>query len=276
MAVVQWIRVHQPGVLTPLLVRLRTIATWARPAGRERARADMRLLLDDEPSDALARRHVAFSCLRSEARFHPGPLTRQHVVGVEHLAAARARGHGVVVTFVHHGHYEGSFPSVAAAGQPVRVVVAAESVAAGEGAPGSELWRLHHARTITSHPDCSLVSVEIGFWGMLELLGEGGTIGLAVDFPGGTRPVRFLGREWCGMTSAASLARRSGAAVVPLTSHPTGRCGSYVELGAPLLPDDFTDAATFTDAILAAHEPAVRAWPEAYDVPTQMWAPFPR
>ncbi len=277
MALAQWVRVHKPVLLVPLLVWLRTTVTWARSSGREAARADIRTLLGDVPEaelDALARRHVHFSCLRSEARFHHQVNSRQRVVGGEHLASASALGRGVILGFVHHGHYEGGFPSIAAAGFPLHVVVAAESVAAGEGDPEAELWRVHHARTVVSHPDSRLASVDIGFRGMLGLLADGDTIALACDFPGGQAPVRFLGREWFGMTSVGGLSLRSGAPVVPLISRPDGGDRSYIELGAPILPEDFDDPAALTAAVLAALEPGVRAWPEAYDVPAQMWIPF--
>ncbi len=276
-ALIQGVRVNKPSCLIPLFVWMRARAVWSWSPSREQARTDVRTVVADLPAsdlDALARRHVRFSCLRSESRFHPASHSRQRVVGGAHLTSARARGRGVILAFLHHGHWEGAFPSIAAAGFPLRVVVAAESVAAGEGDPDAEPWRIHQARTMTAHRDSALASVGVGFSGVLELLNHGDTVALACDYPGGRALVRFLDREWFGRTSVGALSLRSGAPVVPLSCHRAGGDASYIELGAPVLPEDFLDPADLTAAVLAALELGVRAWPEAYDVPSQMWMPF--
>jgi len=268
-ASLQHFRERQPSWATPLLIRGRAAAIWARPERREQARAAMRTLLPDAPDDEiedLARRHVEFSCRRAEVRYHPGDLVRQDVVGLEHLEAARAEGRGVVLAFLHHGHYAGSFASIAAQGHAVSIVASSESFA-----PDRPGWLARHIAMATDHPDADAVDVAVGFRGLADLLRNGTTLALSVDGPGPTT-VEFLGHPRRGLTSAAGLAFATGAPVVPVSSCRSGRYGAQVVVWPALRACDHADPNAMTYEILAALEHAVLAWPEAYDVPLELWS----
>lgn len=58
--------------------------------------------------------------------------------------------------------------------------------------------------------------------------------------------------------------------VICVTAHSTPR-GPRLELGAPLLPEDFASPAELLHAIVAHHEAPVLAWPEACDWPRRRW-----
>jgi lauroyl/myristoyl acyltransferase len=257
-------RAKVPTKALPTLVAARTRIGWSRESVREDARAQMRFLLEhsrpDVDLEAVARSYVAYQARRGELRWHPELITSLRVEGVEHLSAAQALGRGVVLSFIHHGIYEGALASVAGLGFPSQMVVYPYMLE-----PDAPLWLQQHVRVATSNGGAP-VSSAIGADGLADLLGRGEIVAIASDVPGRT-PIKLVGREVLGSFGAARLPMATGSPVVVMTSGEEG----VVTLHEPLLPGDHETAQSLLEAILGRHEEALLRRPEAYDLPLSRW-----
>ncbi len=256
-----------PPVLLPLLVAVRTHLAWSRPSVRADARTQMRFLLEHARPDAdlerAARAYVRYQVRRAELRWHPRLITRMRVEGIEHLTRARDRGRGVLLNFMHHGHYDGAFPSFARHGVRCQMVVYPYMLE-----PDAPLWVQQHV-ALACIGGGRPVSAAVGSDGMLDLLRAGEVVAIASDVPGRT-PLRFVGREVLGSFGAARLATDAGAPVVVLTSEEDDR-GAFIRLHPPLAPADFASPRELLEAMLAIHESVQTRWPEATDLPLSRW-----
>ncbi|HEY0952368.1 hypothetical protein [Nocardioides sp.] len=260
-----------PPVLLPLVVALRTRLAWSRASVREDARAQMRFLLEHTRPDAdldadlerAARAYVRYQVRRAELRWHPRLITRLRVEGIEHLSGARDRGHGVLLNFMHHGHYDGAFPSFARHGVRCQMVVYPYMLE-----PDAPLWLQQHV-ALACIGGGRPVSAAVGSDGMLDLLRAGEVVAIASDVPGRT-PLRFVGRDVLGSFGAARLATDAGAPVVVMTSEEDDR-GAFIRLHPPLEPADFASPRELLEAMLAIHESVQVRWPEATDLPLSRW-----
>ena len=261
------LRTAVPVPLLPLLVAARTRLAWSRAAVREDARAQMGFLLEHTRPEAdletVARAYVRYQVRRGELRWHPRLVTGMRVEGIEHLAGARDRGRGVLLNFMHHGYYDGAFPSFARLGVPCRMVVHPYMLE-----PDAPQWLRQHvavACTGGGRP----VSSAVGTAGMLDLLRRGAVLAIASDVPG-RPPLRFVGRDVLGSFGAARLATDAGAPVVVMTSEEDDR-GPCIRVHPPLEPDAFTAPQELLQAMLAIHEAVQTRWPEATDLPLSRW-----
>ena len=256
-----------PRRLLPLLYAVRFALAWPRRAVREDARAQMRFLLErtrtDADLDAVARAYVKHQIRRGELRWHPELLTGLRVVGLEHLTAARSRGKGVVLSFAHHGFYDGAFPSIAREGVPCHMVAYGYMLR-----PDAPAWLRQHVAVATAGGGRA-VSAEIGHAGLVELLGRGEVVAIASDVPGRT-PVRFAGRDVLGSFGAARVSAETGAPTVVLTTE-VDEDGPLIRLHEPLLPSGPGSARGLLDSILRVHEEVQLRWPEATDIPVSRW-----
>lgn len=260
-----------PPVLLPLVVAARTRLAWSRTGVREDARAQMRFLLEhtvpaadlEARVEEAARAYVRYQARRGELRWHPRLLTHLRVEGIEHLVGARDLGRGVMVSFTHHGYYDGAFPSIAAAGVRCHMVVHPYMVE-----PDAPLWIQQHVR-VGSANGGTAVSSAIGAAGMLDLLSRGEVLAIASDVPGRT-PVRFLGHDVLGSFGAARLAADAGSPVVALTSEEDDR-GPYIRLHPPIDPAEFSSPGELLQAMLAVQGETQTRWPEATDLPLSRW-----
>lgn len=262
------LRARVPQWLLPLVWWLRARVDWLRGSVREDARAQMRFLLEhgrpDADLDQVARAYVRYQARRGELRWHPDLITGLPVDGIERLVAARDRGRGVVLNFVHHGYYDGAFPSIGRLGAPAHIVVYPYMLE-----PDCPLWLRQHVvvgRMNGGNP----VSAAVGTEGLAGLLERGEIVALASDVPGRT-PLRFAGREVLGSYGAARLATHTGAPVVVMTSEEDDRGRPVIRLHEPLEPAEFESPAALLDAMLAIHEDVVLRWPEATDLPLSRW-----
>lgn len=256
-----------PGPGMAAVVAARTSLAWRRPAVQEDALAQMRFVLEHtRPGadiEAAARAYVRYQARRGEVRWHPSLVDRLPVHGLEHLTTARDRGRGVVLSFMHHAHYEGSFASIARSGVPCHMVVYPYMLR--DDAP---VWLKQHIRVGTSHGGVP-VSADVGTEGLVDLLGQGAVLAIASDVPGHT-PMRFFGRDVVGSFGAVRLAAATGSPLVVMTSE-LGAEGLTVRLHEPLDPAGFASARELLDVILPIHEAAQVAWPEAIDIPLSRW-----
>ena len=262
-----WVRRLTPAFLVPAVIRLWAALGWRRTAVRDDARRQMGFLVGDaHPElDALARDYAFEMARRGELRWHPRLANDVRLEGAEHLLAAAAPGRGVVLSFMHHGLYDRSFTAVGRLGLPLSMVV--HPYMLGDDAPG---WIRQHVRVNTQGGGAA-VSAEIGTAGMADLLARGGVVALASDVPGRT-PVTFAGRRVLGSFGAARIAADNGAPVVVMTSA-RDEHGEVLRLHPALDPSDFASPHDLLTALLAQHEAAILAWPEATDLPCSRWEP---
>ncbi len=83
----------------------------------------MALLLEESVPgadvEAAARRYVRRQAFRGELRWHQSLISNPRIEGVEHLRSAYAEGRGVLLNYLHHGHWEGTFAGLSQTIAPV-------------------------------------------------------------------------------------------------------------------------------------------------------------
>jgi lauroyl/myristoyl acyltransferase len=261
------IRPRVPKSLVPALVAARYRLAWSRRGVREDAVAQMRFLLEhtrpEADLDEIARGYVRYQARRGELRWHPELITGLRVDGIGFLLGARSAGRGVLLNFVHHGYYDGGFPSIARLGVPSHMVVYPYMLE-----PDAPLWLQQHVKVGTANGGTA-VSAAIGTAGMLEILRRGDVLAIASDVPGRT-PMKFVGREVLGSFGAARLAAEAGSPVVVMTSEEDEQ-GPIIRLHEPLEPADFDTPQALLERMLAIHEDVILRWPEATDLPLSRW-----
>lgn len=263
------VRRRIPRALLPALVEARFRVAWSRPSVRNDARAQMRFVIEHARPDAdlesVARDYVRYQIRRGELRWHPELVTRLRVVGSEHLHRAGQQG-GLVLSFMHHGYYDGAFPSLALGS---RLHMVCYPYMLRDDAPG---WLRQHVRLATVGGGVP-VSTEVGNEGITALLARGEVVAIASDVPGRT-PVRFVGRDVLGSFGAARLAFVTGSPVIVMTTE-VDEAGPFVRLHEPLEPAGLGSPRTLLDRMLAIHESVVARWPEATDLPLSRWGTVP-
>jgi lauroyl/myristoyl acyltransferase len=261
------LRAGVPRPLLPLLVAARSRVAWSRAAVREDARAQMGFLLEhtrpDADLEAAARDYVRYQARRGELRWHPEMITSLRVEGIDHLVGSRDRGRGVVLNFMHHGHYDGAFPSVARLGVRCHTVVYPYMLE--DDAP---LWLRQHVAVACLGGGVA-VSAAVGTEGLTDLLRRGEVVAIASDVPGRT-PLPFVGRQVRGSFGAARLASTTGSPVVLMTSEEDAD-GPVIRLHEPLDPARFSSPQALLERMLATHEAVLLRWPEATDLPLSRW-----
>lgn len=259
-----------PPAAIPALVALRS--RRARSDQREwgLARQQMRFLTGvrdpDADIDALAARYIRLMKWRGEMRWHPRSLTTQQVVGLEHLADARAGGRGVVVSFMHHAFYDGLFGSLAHRGIPCNPVLNPAMYA--DGAPA---W-LTRQRDVMSL-DAPAINAASGTPAVVAALRAGAVVGIATDWASSTT-MDFLGRRVLGASGAARIAHELDVPVVVATSRRDGERdapAAHFVLSQALQPSAFDSVGSLLREMVVRHESAVSVWPEAYDQPLVCW-----
>jgi lauroyl/myristoyl acyltransferase len=266
-ALVESLRRGTPESVLPLVIRLRARIAWSTPSARADAMRQMTFLLAEQAAGAdlqpVARRYVGEMVRRAELRWHPEVATAVPLTGAEHLLAALELGRGVLLSFVHHGLYDRAFASVARTGVALDMMV--HPYMLRDDTPG---WLKQHV-AVNSIGGGRAVSTEIGSAGIAGLLGSGHVVAIASDVPGRS-PVSFAGRSVLGSSGAARIAAAGNAPVVLMTSE-HDKDGERVRLHPALLPNDFGSPEALLEEILARHERAVLAWPEATDLPLSRW-----
>lgn len=260
------VRRATPPPVVPLIVRQRLARVLRDEERWADARAQMAFLLERTRPDAdveeAARRYLERWTWRAELRWRRRMVNRQRVVGIERLIAARERGQGVVLNFMHHGQYEGAFTSLARLGARCEVVVHPKMLQ--KDAPEHLKQHLRAGTHLTNvHP------TTIGSAGITDLVRQGRILGIASDAPG-TSPVTWCGRQVLGSSGAARIAMTVGAPVVLLQTR-VDADGPHLWLSEPVEPADFGSAEELLQEIVTRHEEAVLAYPEAADSPLSRW-----
>jgi lauroyl/myristoyl acyltransferase len=221
----------------------------------------------DQPQDtvdALAAAYLKRMIWRGESRWHPELVTRQKIVGVDRLCALRDSDRGFIISFVHHGDYEGLSPSLAWAGIPTHAIVTSEMFAEKQPA-----WLRQQGRVVCFNEGVTLLDVAAGSAGIRQVLRRGGGVSIAADVPGRT-PVRFLGHDLVLASGAARLAVETDSPVAVVTAHSDPEypdACAMLKVADVLEPKDFMTVEDLLSVMVRLHERAFLAWPEASEYP---------
>lgn len=262
----QRLRRAVPARAVPAVVRWRVDRLWRNEAFRLGTEAQMRTMLaqtgraDEAP--AIARAHAQHMLARAYLRWHPRTITRQRVHGAEWLTTRRDANRAVVLSFLHHGQYDGMFASLARYGVHCDALVMPDLMRAD-----TPLALKQHVRVVRM--GARVVPAVGGTDAIAARLGPGVVLAIASDIPGRT-PVTFLGRRVLGSFGAARIAAMTDSPVVLIT-HRRDEEGPYLHVDPPLEPSAFDDARALLDEMLARHSAAVLAWPEAVEAPGARW-----
>lgn len=207
----------------------------------------------------LARAYAERTMLRGWLRWHPRTLTRQRVVGIEHLTTGRDPSRSIILSFMHHNQYDGMFASLARAGAHCHILALADVLV-----PNAPAQLKQHMRVVGR--DSTLVPTTGGTATVLATLKPGVVMAIASDVASRT-PVEFLGRKVMGSFGAARIASMTNSQVVLVTSVRDDEDSHHLQVHAPLEPATFEDPAHLLVEMLRRHGEAVLAWPEAFDTP---------
>jgi len=169
--------------------------------------------------------------------------------GIEHLRGALAGGRGAVVVSAHYGNWEAVRLAALRAGMPCGIIYRAFNN------------RYLDAFTLRLIPCMGEPVLQKGAPGLRELiahLGRGGAVMILVDQRNSGAPfLDFLGQPAETMLTAAELARRTGAALIPAFGR-RDVPGRRFEVGVEPLVEVETPAAA-----MAAVNAAIGRWIES-------------
>ncbi|MEO5561666.1 MAG: LpxL/LpxP family Kdo(2)-lipid IV(A) lauroyl/palmitoleoyl acyltransferase [Dokdonella sp.] len=180
------------------------------------------------------------------------PLT---IEGLEHLATARAAGHGVLLVGAHFSHLE-----LCARLVSQRIPIAGMY---REHADAAFEWAIKRARL--RYADAMFAKDELRQ--TLRYLKDGGTVWYAPDQDMRGKDVvfaPFFGVPAATITATHHLARLSGAKVIPFFHRRLAVGGYAIRLEAPIEPFPTNDAVADTARVNASIERMVREAPSQY------------
>ena len=255
-----------PAPLVPLVARTRASLAWRDASHRQWAIEEMAHLFADahlgRDAETLGREFARMYKLRGELRMHPELVTRQRIENVGVLVD-RDPDRPCVLNFVHHGHFDGLFGSLARHG--VRCHVVTDTLLASPDGP--PYFAQHLAVVRTGGAEILWTSLKSA--GLLDRLQPGVVMAIASDVPGNTE-VSLFGRRWSMASGAARLAHATSSPVVLATYHRDAD-GPFVRLSDLIEPATFAGPEQLLQHLMERHEPAITAWPEAVEQPTGMW-----
>jgi len=269
------VRPRVPRGLLPTFARMRATRSARSEGQRSEALRNLRFLLGDAAPqsdlEALLPEYLLHSKWRAESRWHFDLVVPQRIEGVDQARAAFDQGRGLLVNFMHHAYYDGIFATLATHGVPCAVVATPQMYE--ETMP---LWMRQEKALVGMYTPP--INAAEGKPAILAALKDGGVVAVATDVPGRT-PMRFVGRDVQGSFGAALMAFDTGTRLALVTSHQEDpehpedlRRGPNAFLRVALLdPTDFTSPEELLAAMLAHHEAAITAWPQAYDQPLKRW-----
>ncbi len=258
------------GLFTPL-------ALLFAPGYVRRARENMRQVLGNAASTREVRR-LTTAAFANYARYMVDLIRLPSVDGStlgkdvevhgwEHVDAAYALGKGVVFATGHIGSWDIAGAAFIARGRSVSVLVETLS---------PPRWN-ERVQAIRRHVGMVAIPIESGVRDMLAALRRNEGLEILVDrpVPDGV-PVTFFGRRTQVPGGAAALARRTGAAIVPVAFLRDASHRGYVaQIGAPILPtrganpnDDVQD---LMQQIMSWLEGAIRRHPDQWYMFRRMW-----
>jgi KDO2-lipid IV(A) lauroyltransferase len=192
-------------------------------------------------------------------------LTGVEIRGWENVDKAFAHGKGIIFATGHIGSWDMAGATFAAQGFRVSVLVETLQPPA---------WN-RRVQGIRERVGMRAIPIESGVRDMLAALRRNEALAILVD-----RPVRgdegvevsFFGRTARVPRGAASLALRTGAAIIPMAflRHPSGR-GYLAELGEPILPASVGSLDTLAQSVVSWLEDLIRRHPDQWYMFRLMW-----
>jgi phosphatidylinositol dimannoside acyltransferase len=195
------------------------------------------------------------------------------VAGAEHYAAALERGRGMVLALPHIGNWE--FAAAYALEVGTRLVAVAEDLADAE----ATRWFVRMRAQLG-------IEVELAGGGrallrrLAEVLEGNGAVALVSDrdVTGGGVPVEFFGEVTLLPSGPASLARTTGAALLPVACYLT-ESGHRAVIGPPVpvpaTDDRRADVEGATTALAGAFEQLIRDDPAQWHLLQPQWPSDP-
>jgi KDO2-lipid IV(A) lauroyltransferase len=178
---------------------------------------------------------------------------RVHPVDLAHFEAAFARGRGVVVVTGHFGNFDLLAASQAARGVPL-AIVSREMRASG----ANRFWMETRARS-----GLEIFTERGALRRSLPWLRAGKVLGLVIDqrtsVERGGVPSPFFGRRVWTSTAAARLARRTGAAIVPVRIE-RREDGDHDLIAEPELALPAADDSVYIESVTAACNAVLERW----------------
>jgi len=196
---------------------------------------------------------------------------RMSLEGRDHLEKALAAGHGIVFATPHLGNWDVGGAWLTANGYPTTVVV--------ERLRPTEVYE----RFVTYRENLGmrLLPLDHGsetFRQVIRVLRAGQLAALVCDrdLSGGGVPVTVFGRRAAMPGGPASLALRTGAALLPCAIYQSRRAGWWEAVVLPPLQvepsgDNRADVAALTQALAAAFERLIARAPEQWHVLSDYW-----
>ncbi len=195
-----------------------------------------------------------------------GILAASRVINPERLTEASARGKGVIVALPHSGNWESAGLIAVDLGVPV--------LAAAEGLPNRRLvaWFIELRRkmgmeVVVAGQDRHITAK------LLRRLQDGGTVALVADrdLSGRGVPVLFFGEETTLPAGPATLAERTGAALIPVACFFAKGRGNIYVIDEPI---DIPDLATRPQRVAAATQAFANALEELIRRAPEQWHLF--
>jgi lauroyl/myristoyl acyltransferase len=199
----------------------------------------------------------------------PGELSKGvRVHGWEHVEEAFRLGRGVVLVTGHIGSWDLAGAVLVARGKPVSALV--ETLK-----PPRWNERVQHTR---QHVGVRAIPIESGVRDMLAALRRNEGLAVLIDRPLAEEgvPVTFFGRDTRFPGGAATLAQRTGAALVPavFVRDPAGR-GYVAHIGEPILVEKnghrAREVQAVTQRIMTWLEGMICRYPDQWYMFRHMW-----
>ena len=152
--------------------------------------------------------------------------------GVENLAAARARGKGVILLSAHFGSWELGALAAGLLGEPISPV----------GRPLDNPLLEAELVARRTHFGNRVIAKRDALREMLRAMRQGQTVAILLDqnvMPDEATFVPFFGRLAATTSSVALVQRKTGAAVVPVFTWPDGDGRYRLVFETPILPGEF-------------------------------------
>jgi KDO2-lipid IV(A) lauroyltransferase len=196
-------------------------------------------------------------------------LSRVEICGESHLAAAAARGRGVLLLTAHYGNWELLAASRALTAHELSVVIR----------PLDHPVLDRVVARFRERTGVELITRHRGLREILDALRRGRLVGILLDqnvSRGQGVFVPFFGVPASTSKSLAVISLRTGAPVVPafIRRRPDGR--HRIEIGAALPPPPDGDVVAYTASFNRAIEEAIRQAPEQWFWLHRRWKTRPQ
>jgi KDO2-lipid IV(A) lauroyltransferase len=214
-----------------------------------------------------------------------GSQYRQRMRGQDEaiLAAAMARGKGVVIVSMHLGALESSFAfwrkpdmRLAVLAEELRPAKLFRRVLAARETSGVEIIPLDVQTMRHSEPEIARRAGASAMRDVIRMLHAGGAVGMAIDrdLSGTGRPVAFFGQPASIPVQVVETAIRTGAAIVPVAITRTVQgvlARTYPEIAYDGSAELDREVIRVAEEVLKVFEPIILDHPDQWTVLDPIW-----